>query len=157
MRPDGATSLTVKHSALLPSEADAAYTESPRYSARKHQVPTAVGVNAAEGAVAASPTGVTVTGEPNAVPPLAQAVAAGPHQKKLTVPVGGPFVVSPVTVAVSVFESPRVIVPLASAPAVVELVRAWAGTRLNDRAPSAVSVLSETTATRRIARAPRRR
>jgi hypothetical protein len=81
---------------------------SPAYSARKHHVPSAVAVNAAE---VAEPL-VNVTAPPSAVPPAAQSLVlvSGPQVRKLTVPVGVPPVAFPVTVALSVFESPRVIV-----------------------------------------------
>jgi hypothetical protein len=84
---------------------------SPEYSARKHQVPTAVAVNAGEVAVALFPDAATVTGAPTGDPleqPLA--VVRGPQAKKLTVPPGGPPAALPVTVAWSVFEAPMVTV-----------------------------------------------
>jgi hypothetical protein len=72
-------------------------------------MPPAPGVNAAD--VAVPPLSVTVvpTGLP---PPLAQPleVVKGPHTKKLTVPVGAGPPALPVTVALSVFEPPKVIV-----------------------------------------------
>jgi hypothetical protein len=85
---------------------------SPEYSARKHQVPTAVAVNAGEVAVALFPDAVTVTGAPTGDPLLEQplAVVKGPQAKKLTVPLGGPPVGLPVTMAWSVFEAPMVTV-----------------------------------------------
>jgi hypothetical protein len=79
---------------------------SPEYSARKHHVPAAFGVNAAE--VAAPPLNVTAA-LPTGVPLLAQplALVSGPQAKKLTDPVGTPPVPLPATVALSVFEPPR--------------------------------------------------
>ena len=74
-------------------------------------MPTSVGVNAGEAAAPPLPDATTVTGEPTGDPleqPLA--VVRGPQAKKLTVPVGGPPVVFPVTVAWSVFEVPMVTV-----------------------------------------------
>jgi hypothetical protein len=81
---------------------------SPTYAARKHQVPTAAGVN--DGEVAVTP--VNGTEPPTAVPPVAQppAVLKGPHSKKLTVPVGVGPPWLPLTVAWSVFEPPSGIV-----------------------------------------------
>jgi hypothetical protein len=82
---------------------------SPEYWARKHQVPGADGVKLIELAVAVFPAApLSVTGEPTALPPLAQpdALASGPHTKKLTVPVGLPPVALPLTVAESVFWPP---------------------------------------------------
>jgi hypothetical protein len=86
---------------------------SPEYSARKHHMPAAFGVNDGDVAVAAFPgPGVTDTAEPTAVPPMEQpsALVKGPHAEKLTIPVGFPPVALPVTVAWSVFELPRMIV-----------------------------------------------
>jgi hypothetical protein len=86
---------------------------SPEYSARKHHVPTAFGVNDGDTAVAVFPAcGVTDTAEPTGVPPMEQpgALVKGPHAKKLTIPVGLPPVALPLTVAWSVFEVPMVTV-----------------------------------------------
>jgi hypothetical protein len=71
-------------------------------------MPPAPGVNAPEVAVPL----VNVTRPPTGVPPLAQplAVVNGPQTKKLTVPDGIPPVALPVTVALSVFELPSVMV-----------------------------------------------
>jgi hypothetical protein len=80
---------------------------SPEYSARKHQLPKAVAVN--DGEVAVPPL-VNATAPPTAFPPMAQplAVVDGPQTEKFTVPVGGgPPATLPVTVALSVFGSPR--------------------------------------------------
>ncbi len=53
-----------------------------------------------------------VTAAPTCVPPLHRAFeAVGPHSKKLTVPLGAPPVVLPVTVAVSVTDPPRAMEP----------------------------------------------
>jgi hypothetical protein len=85
---------------------------SPEYSARKHHMPAAFGVSVGEIAVAVFPApGVTSTAGPTGVPPLGQpsALVKGPHAKKLTIPVGFPPVALPVTVAWSVFASPRMI------------------------------------------------
>jgi hypothetical protein len=64
---------------------------------------------------------VNVTAPPTWVPPLAQplALVKGPQMKKLTVPVGVTPLV-PVTVALSVFEPPRVIVGELGALAVTD-------------------------------------
>jgi hypothetical protein len=73
-------------------------------------VPTAVGVKAADVAVAVVlVAAVSDTAEPTAVLPLGQPLAllSGPQTKKLIVPVGLPPVAFPVTVAPSVLESPR--------------------------------------------------
>jgi hypothetical protein len=90
---------------------------SPEYSARKHHVPAAPGVNADE--VAVPP--LNVTAPPTAAPPLPQtlAVVNGPQTKKLTVPVGVPALL--LTVAWSVFGAPRTSVNEVAVLAVVEL------------------------------------
>jgi hypothetical protein len=69
-------------------------------------MPTALGVNDAD--VAVPPLNATAL--PTGLPPLAQpsAVVKDPHTKKFTVPVGIPPVALPVTVALSVFELPSV-------------------------------------------------
>lgn len=85
---------------------------SPEYAALKHQVPVLVGVNDEDVAVAVpADAAVNDTGEPTAAPPLAQpvALANGPHTKKLTVPVGLPPALLPVTVAASVFCAAKLI------------------------------------------------
>ena len=92
---------------------------SPEYTALKHHVPTAVGVKLADVAVAVLPAAaVTITGEPTALPPVAQplALVSGPQTKKLTEPVGLPPVALPVTVA------PSLLVPPSATPAEVGLV-----------------------------------
>jgi hypothetical protein len=93
---------------------------SPEYSARKHHMPAPPGVNDAD--VAAPPLNVTAlpTGLP---PPPAQplAVVKGPHSKKFTIPVGAGPPALPVTVAVSVFETPRMTVEAVGVVFVVEL------------------------------------
>ena len=75
-------------------------------------VPTVDGVKSEEVAVAASfDPAVTGTAVPTGVPPLAQpeALASGPHTKKLTDPDGLPPWALPVSVALSVFDSPSAI------------------------------------------------
>jgi hypothetical protein len=90
---------------------------SPEYSARKHHVPAAFGVNDDE--VAVPP--LSPTPPPTAVLPLPQpsALVKGPQTEKFTVPIGVPAVL--LTVAWSVFEPPRVIVGAVGVLAVVEL------------------------------------
>jgi hypothetical protein len=94
---------------------------SPEYSARKHQVPAAVGVNAEELAVALllAPA-LTLTALPTCVPPVVQLEADGPHTKKLTLPVGLPPALLPVTVAESLVLAPSVIVVLPGVDAVLD-------------------------------------
>jgi hypothetical protein len=79
---------------------------SPEYSARKHHVPAAFGVNDGDVAMAPYPApSVTATAEPTVVPPeQPSALVRGPQAKKLTVPVGFPPAALPVTVALSVFD-----------------------------------------------------
>jgi hypothetical protein len=91
---------------------------SPEYAARKHQVPEPVGRKAAD--VAIPP--VTGTALPTWLPPVAQPLApgSGPHAKKLTVPVGV-TPVTPVTVALSVFVLPSVMLDVVGVVVVVEL------------------------------------
>jgi len=83
-------------------------------------VPTPLAVNDVD--VAVPPLNVTVlpTGLP---PPLAHpsAVVNGPQTKKLTVPVGVGPPALPVTVALSVFETPRMTVEAMGKVFVVEL------------------------------------
>jgi len=81
-------------------------------------MPPAPGVNAPEVAVpplsvTALPTGVVVVAHP-------LEVVKGPHTKKLTIPVGAGPPALPVTVALSVFELPRVIVKTEGALAAVD-------------------------------------
>jgi hypothetical protein len=92
---------------------------SPEYTARKHQVPSPLAVNAAD--VAVPPVKVTVP--PTVIPPLAQpsGVVKAPQTKKFTVPVGiGPLVL-PVTVALSVFGAPTPTLEAVGVVFVVEL------------------------------------
>jgi hypothetical protein len=83
-------------------------------------VPTPPGVN--DGDVAVPPLNVTAlpTGLP---PPLAHpsAVVKGPQTKKFTVPAGVGPPALPVTVALSVFETPKMIVDAVGVVFVVEL------------------------------------
>jgi hypothetical protein len=103
---------------------------SPEYSARKHHVPAAVGVNVEELALAVAGRipALTGTGEPTALPPLAhpEALVSGPHTKKLTVPVGAPTSGSPVTVASSDTELPRVMLLVEGAELVLVVLAAVA-------------------------------
>ena len=70
---------------------------------------------------ASSATGLPVT----AVPPVSQVpVAIGPQTKKLTVPVGMPPAIVPVTTARSVIESPSWIAPLEGDVVVLDGTRA---------------------------------
>jgi hypothetical protein len=68
---------------------------------------------------------VTDTGTPTAVPPLAhpEALASGPQTEKLTVPVGLPPALLPVTVALSVSDPPSATDPLCGDELVV--AAAW--------------------------------
>jgi hypothetical protein len=76
-------------------------------------VPAAVGVNDVEVTLELSPLDIfKVIGAPSWVPPVhSVGEAAGPHSKKVTVPVGAPPVALPVTVATSVTEPPRTMEP----------------------------------------------
>jgi hypothetical protein len=101
---------------------------SPEYSARKHHVPTAVGANDGELAVAVLGLipAVTVMALPTVLLPVEQpltlgTVVSGPQAEKLTVPVGVGPPGLPVTVAWSVFGAPRTTVEEPSVLAVVEL------------------------------------
>jgi hypothetical protein len=87
-----------------------------------------VGVNDGEVAVgAAAGLSGSVTGVPTGVPPVAHpaALSEGLQTKKLTVPDGDPTIGSPVTVAASVTDPPRVRV-LADGTELVGLVAAKA-------------------------------
>jgi hypothetical protein len=78
-------------------------------------------VKVLELAVAVLPVpGVSVTGLPTAIPPVAQpaALVSGPQTEKVTAPVGLPPVLLPVTVAASVFVAPSVIALLPGVEAV---------------------------------------
>src|SRR5579859_4356713 len=92
-------------------------------------MPVAVGVKASEVAVPVSiAPGVRDTAPPTAVPPAVhpEAAARGPQTEKLTVPVGTPTSGSPVTVAESDTESPRIVVTADGVDVVVLAVAATA-------------------------------
>ena len=68
---------------------------------------------------------VTDAGEPTGVPPLAhpEALASGPQTEKLTVPVGLPPALLPVTVALSVSDPPSANDPVCGEELVVVVAR----------------------------------